>query len=74
MNHKPQPEKAIRLTRPMDAQFGQFAFIKDPSSWFWHPTLFSISGGHSVIIYLPLRAYSGDHTKQIYKTQVRKAL
>lgn len=60
-------EIAIKLTRPMDYQFGQFAFIKILQAGFEKaPHPFSISGGHSNIIYFTVKA-SGDHTKQIYK-------
>lgn len=60
-------EIAIRLTRPMDYQFGQFAFIKILQAGFEKaPHPFSISGGHGNIIYFTVKA-SGDHTKQIYK-------
>ena len=60
-------EIAIKLTRPMDYQFGQFAFIKIlQASFEKSPHPFSISGGHGNIIYFTVKA-SGDHTKQIYK-------
>ena len=60
-------EIAIRLTRPMDYQFGQFTFIKILQAGFEKaPHPFSISGGHGNIIYFTVKA-SGDHTKQIYK-------